>query len=157
MNETTKTQTQPHPMDYESLKKGDVIPASRIEHVMQVKRTDVKAYQLAMMKMSGQIQIEFAHLGQFWTVRQQGDDLVILTDPEAHHYNVKSHESLYNRMRRALMRLQGVDRTMLDADQRDEHEHDLISQGRQVQAIRTARSQLRLESHKRTTPGLPAK
>lgn len=71
-----------HPIDFESLKKGDVVPGILIAKAKNVKLSDPN-YRLAQMSLKKQIEDECPDLYP----RCVGQDIAILSDAEADQYN----------------------------------------------------------------------
>ena len=141
------------PVDYESLKKGDSIPAERLEKIIGLNRDNPK-YSLALMALKQTIQDALEDLGYVWTLAIVKNDIRILTDAEASEYN---HRSLLNgmaKMFRAQYRNMAVDQTLLTEDQAKDHARRIEVDGRLIQAIRAERKTPKLLDTKREVPGI---
>lgn len=143
-----------HPIDYDSLRKGDVIPASQIEKITGTK-VDHKNYAFRLLRLKERVERELADRGKIWTLSCTNGDLKILTDSEAATYNYVESSHARRKERRCFIRKGAVDVTQLPEDQRPQHERELEIQGKYIQAQNAVRQQLRLESVKRSVPGLP--
>lgn len=144
------------PIDYDSIAKGDVIPAARIERVMNVDRRDRDAFKMAAMQLKARVVADLWRMGKKWTLSQKGDDIVVLTDAQAAEYTDRQIELDLRAMAKMLRHQLAVDVSALDDDQRSEHERNLEVNSKTLQAATSARrSTLRLTAHQRSTPGLP--
>jgi len=141
------------PFDIDSLDKGDVVHASQIERAFDVQRCDVKGYQLAMMKAKERLVRAAADIrGMVWTVRQDGENLRILTDAEAISYNAAEFDRGRRRMARSQCRSLGIERINLSDDQQTELDRKLIYQATVLQAMNDASKSLAPKAHVRTLP-----
>ena len=147
-------ETRRWPVDYETLKKGDVITADRLEKLVGLKR-DNPRYSLAIMSLKQRIQDDLEDIGSIWTLAIVKNDLRVLTDAEASEYN---HRSLLNgmaKMFRSQYRNMAVDVTELTDDQEKDHIRRIEVDGKILQAIRAARKTPKFTDEVRTVPGLP--
>ena len=149
MNEAQRT-----PVDYDALKKGDVIPAARIEQIVGVTRASPN-YAFRMLRLKGQIERELADRGKVWTIASANGDLRVLTDAEASTYNFTEAAHARSKERRCFARQAAVEVDKLPADERPEHERRLYIQSRFIQAAAAVREELKLEPARRAVPGLP--
>jgi len=142
------------PIDYKSLKKGDIIPINRIEEITGAKHGTSK-YDFSCLKLKGRIESELRELGYIWTIAGVDGNLKILTDPEAAIYNHREQVAARRRQLRRFELQQHVDSAILPEDQKQQHERRLEINGRYIQSMLDTRKQLSLESYKRIVPGLP--
>lgn len=149
MNDVTRS-----PIDYDSLNKGDVIPASRIAEITKTS-PDSKKYPLQLLRLKNRIERELAERGHVWTLATINGDLKILTDAEASTYNYVESSHARRKERRCFVRQGSVDTSQLPSDQRREHDRRLEIQGRYIQAQASVRQQIRLKPAERNVPGLP--
>jgi hypothetical protein len=148
-----ETNTERYPIDYDTLNKGDTIPAARIERITGKTRTDLN-YALACMALKERIETDLWKLGKPWTLKQQGEDIVVLTDAEAAEYNDRRFKQDLRSMGRRLQHQLSVDVAQLDDDQRADHLRAVEVNGKIMQAVAVAKKQIRLEAHQRQTPRL---
>lgn len=153
-----KVKATRYPLDYDALKKGDVIPAAQLERILSRKR-GTERYHLQLLTLRDEIERQLAIRGAIVAVRTFGDTLKILTDEEAAehcprrvHLGIrhafKNHRkslavelpNLSDEKRRELLRTNEINSKMLSAATEARRE-----------AIR------QLSSHKRSRPGLPNK
>jgi len=143
-----------HPIDFDSLQKGDVIPVERLEKITRTKH-GTSEYQLAVLDLSKQIEKEKYLRGTPVFVVQQNSALRLLTDKEAVPYQ----QGRYNVGLRAAMRNftkgQFINRSNLNDKEQKILDRNLYVQGRLLQALTSEREKLVLEGHKRTIPKLP--
>jgi hypothetical protein len=146
---------QRHPIDFERLSKGDVIPVNRIEEIVGVKRDD-KNYSILLLQLKGRVERELFERKKLWTLTTEAGEIKILTDAEASAYNAIEAENARRRERRRFALQCAVDVGELTEEQKSEHRRRVEIQGRYIQAQTGVRKQLRLEDTKRNVPGLPA-
>jgi hypothetical protein len=144
-----------HPIDYDLLNKGDVIPVNRVEEIVGVKRA-AKEYAFRLLRLKGRIEHELAERGKVWTLSTDHGDLRILTDSEASTYNEVESAHARRKERRCFARQAAVDVSKLSEDERPAHERRVYVQGKYIQAAASVRQSLRLKPVERTVPGLPA-
>lgn len=148
------TEVQPHPVDYTTLAKGDVISVARLEQILGVARTHQR-FAFKVLRLKRRIERELMKLGNRFTLAVVKGDLRVLTDPEAAAYTHVEQEHARRRERRRFVQQVAVDVTNLDEDQRKQHERNLEIDGRYIQAQGSVRKLIRLEAVKRSVPGLP--
>lgn len=143
------------PIDYDALQKGDVIPSDLLERVTNTNRESAE-YAFAVLKMKDRIERELHDRNRDWTLRIHKGEIKVLTDPEAATFNhaeqVRARAAM---MRRFLLAL-AVDVSLLDEDQRKQHERNVEVDGKYIQSMRDVRKQLACKGHQRNTPALPA-
>lgn len=111
------TESRHHPLDFDSLKKGDVITRQKLESIcLPVDERDLRIY---MMKLGGQIESEREDL----LVRYKGFSIHIMHDPEADevtHERVRrgAKSIIRNTQRRAR-----IDQSKFDSEQMRISEH----------------------------------
>jgi len=144
-----------HPVDYESLTKGDVIITEVIERFSGIKRENIKKYQIVLMQLREQVERELEAIGKHVLVKIEKDYLRILTDEEAVDYVDDRHTSLRRQMFKNHGRsISSIDPSLLSDGQKAEHERGIINRSKELQAIRDARKLLS-QPHQRQSPGLP--
>jgi hypothetical protein len=111
------------PLDFEALKKGDVIEQSRIESIYQVKfGTDPTRYRLMQMKLVEIIERERPDLYP----RTDRATVRIMEDKEAEAYNCGRHEAHVRGLARDARRRGRINRSEFsDADRRAAESRDL--------------------------------
>jgi len=145
--------TNPWPLDFDRLAKGDRIDADEIERICGLRRTDEK-YRLALLKLRQQIADAMEERGLVVTVKIEGADLHVLVDEEASHHNPRIYEQGLQMAKNAYRRNAGVDLNLLSDGRRPMHERLLIVHGRMLQAAGDARKEaLKLTAVERKTPG----
>jgi hypothetical protein len=142
------------PIDYDSLKKGDVIPAELLEKIAEAPRSTPK-YQLKVLAFQQQIMDEMRARGNPVTVIVRGGEIVVLTDAEASTYNAERLGAHLHGVMRAHERSQAVDVANLDDEQKKVHTRRVEVGGKFVQAIIDTGRKLKLPAYTRKTPGLP--
>lgn len=142
------------PLDYEALKKGDTIPAARVEKIAGVLRGS-EGYEFAVLKVCKQIERELAVRERLWTVVVRGEDVVILTDAQAATYTDDQQRQAMRRLKRNFHRQVAVDVLELSEEERAKHERAVEVNGKTLQAAMTARRKaMRITAHERSTPKL---
>lgn len=139
------------PIDYDALKKGDVITRDRLEQITG-RKAGSKDYQLRLLSLQSQIEREMAHRGQPWTIKITKDEIRILTDPEASTYNHALQVQARCAMEKRYQLNSSVDVAQLTDDQRSQHERMMEIDGKYLLAITSVRKQLKLTAHSRSTP-----
>ena len=137
-----------YPLDFDSLKKGDVINSETISSIYSVPVGSDK-YKLGMLALQGQIEKELAIRGLLVTVKGFRYELKILTDPEAAIYNQKRFDDEKNALYRVYARKIAVDINNLTPEQKVKHQRELSVQGQYIQALTGVRRMVRSEAHKR--------
>ena len=84
-----------HPIDFDALRKGDVVAAEVIEEAMGISVTE-EQYRLAQMSLRDQIQRERPDL----IARMRGKNIHVCTDEEADDYTWSSVEKAVRRIGR---------------------------------------------------------
>jgi hypothetical protein len=133
-----ETQATRWPMDFDALKKGDVIPVADVEQ-MTGKKQGTKEYQFALLNMVKRMRDNLFHNEKFWTIAIRKDAICILNDVEASEYNPKEYETSRNRLKRLHVQCLAVDSMQLSDEQRDAHYRRLQVQAFEMSAMRTAR------------------
>lgn len=138
-------ESTPHPFDFASLNKGDIIEAARIASITSTE-VGSPAYAFAVLGLRDMISSQLAMMGRPVTVIIRDSSLAILTDPEAAIYNAKRFRSGIRSARSAHGRNCAVDIEALNAEQRSAHEHNLITSARILQSIREAKQAIHIEA-----------
>lgn len=142
----------PFPLDFDALKKGDVISLGQLQEITQEKYGS-DAYRFKLMKLSERIQDELDDRGLPVTVASEGGELKILTDPEASNYNGMYFRTRMRQMMRAHRRAMAVERENLTELQKQEHDRRVEVQGRYVGALIGEKEKLAVEACERSVPG----
>lgn len=142
------------PMDYDELRKGDIIPAERVERIVGIKQSAGQAYQLALLSLTSQIAQELGDRGRNWTLKTERGGIHILTDAEASTYNHREAKKARRAMLRRHQLNLSVDVGALNEDQRKQHDRIIEIDGKYVQAMFATRKELQLQAHRRSTPAL---
>jgi hypothetical protein len=154
VDELSEHEIQYYPLDFAALKKGDSLTPDRLEELTNSERgTD--EYNLRVLVLRERIVRTCRELGNHFTVAMVKGSLRILTDSEAALYNARSFRGKFRGAGAALRRAARVDTANLDDGQKREHEQNIVTFGRMLQAARHARRNIAATPHQRTTPGLP--
>lgn len=132
------TDPAPFPLDFDALRKGDVVSPETIEDIYGCPRSD-RAYSMKLLILRDKIIKERRRRGSPVTVRAEGDSLVILTDSESAEYNASECESAVRSIRSSHRRSMEVDVGNLTNAERDRHLRALQMQAMQIVAISKAR------------------
>jgi hypothetical protein len=152
---STELYAEAYPVDFEALKKGDTIPAEKIEEIFNTRRTDAD-YSLYQMKLRSRIIGERRKMGRPVSVRCDGPALVILTDSEASQYQARRCETALDKLADGNLGLQEVDVQNLREDEMKYHERrQLVSGAMLAGAIGAKKQAIKALPHQRQTPGLP--
>lgn len=143
-----------HPIDFDALNKGDSLSPEQLATITNC-QVGTTRYQLAVLRLCDQIQRELDDRGKQVTVAVKKGFVCVLTDEEASIHNNR----LFSRHRRGQWRSHArnmqVDVSQLSQESRAAHERNLIVNSAVLAAMREAK-RVALQSHKRSTPGLPA-
>jgi len=126
------------PMDYDALKKGDVIAVADVERITG-KKQGTKEYQFALLGLVKRMRDALFHQEKFWTIAIRKDAVCILNDVEASEYNPREYESSRNRLKRLHVQCLAVDSAELTDGQREAHYRRLQVQAFEMSAMRSAR------------------
>jgi hypothetical protein len=141
------------PIDYESLNKGDVIAADRLERIVELPRTDA-GYSLKVQMVKERIEREMEAIGRPVVLAIDQGNLKVLTDSEAAIYVDQKFQEYRRRMFRQHVRGESaIDVSKLSPDERQQHERAAYVRSKEIQALARTRREVRLESHQRQTPG----
>ncbi len=143
------------PVDYETLKKGDVIPVERLEQITGKSHGTVE-HQLAVLQLMGQIERDMWAANKRVTLRLSKGAIAVCTDSEAAIKNARDFILGLRKLSRSHIRNQHVDVAQLTDDERASHERKLEVEGKYLQAVASTRKDIRLQAHSRSTPGLPS-
>ena len=143
-----------YPFDFDTLEKGQLIPADALERILGITRGSPK-YALKVLAVREQVIRELKNRGKIWTVKVEGFDLKILTDEEAVGYNHAQFQQGHSRAARSHVRTKFIDRTALSDAQKTTYDRNLLIQATVQQAVRSAR-RIATQPHVRATPGLLA-
>lgn len=146
--------TTHYPIDFDTYEIGDVIGVDVIEHAFGVKRDD-RRYRLSQLAMANAAERAFMERGQLVTIKSQGDDVAILSHPEASIYNERRFKSALSSMVRCHARHTAVPMDQLpDDESRTRHTITNMRNGRTLQAAKQARRlPVQIEEQQRITPG----
>ena len=143
------------PLDFDKLQKGSIVPKEKVEELYNISHTD-KLYSLRVLGLREEIERELANRKRPVVTRCIDDAIHILEDAAAAKYTAHQGRAAVRKLVRTHHRaLTGVDVSNLTDDERREHDHEIVKNGKYIQAIKQVRREMRLESHKRATPGLP--
>ena len=136
-NENT-TELKPWPMDFDTLKKGDVIPVADVERITG-KKAGTKQYAFAALNIVKRMRDHLFDKEKYWTIVMRKDAICILTDIEAAEYNSHEYETSRNRLKRLHVQTLAVDSMQLSDEQRRTHYRRLQVQAFEMSAMRSAR------------------
>lgn len=143
-----------HPIDFDVLNKGDSISPAQLEEITGCQR-GTTAYQLAVLQLCDRVQRELDDRDKSVTVAVKKGFLCVLTDEEASIHNARMCNRGKRAFARSHVRNMQVDVAQLSAESRKIHDRNLIVNGATLAAMKEAK-RIALQSHKRSTPGLPA-
>lgn len=145
---------QRYPFDFDTLKKGDVIPVDVLEDRSGFKYGS-RGYDLALLQFRGRIFKELADRGTIVTVRSEKGALRILTDLEASSYLGNERTRDFVRSKRHHLQFMGVDSRDFSEKQRGIYERGLFVSGKQLTGEGGGRKEgFKLIAHERKTPGM---
>jgi hypothetical protein len=144
-------ETRIYPFETDHLRKGDRVTREQIERAYGVKAGTDEYRLRGMLRAREHVLSAFAERGEIVTVTEERQDLVILTDEEAAAYNERHFDLALDSMRRCHGRKLAVDRAELSAEVRERHDRTLLTQGRQLHAVRVA-AKLEAAPRERETP-----
>lgn len=132
------------PVDYDALKKGDVIPAERVQRLTGLPKGHEK-YSLRALQWGRKIEKEMEQRGCPVIIVYEKYALKVLTDSEAIVYNAKSFREGIAKSQRAHRRNRTrVDRCELTAAEKASHETEVRVSAAILRGIRNTRK----EAHK---------
>jgi hypothetical protein len=143
-----------YPLDFDALKKGDVVSVAKQEDIFQVKAAHEKFWSQSLA-LKERIQKEMALRGLPVTVRHDHGALVICTDPDASEYNDRTRKMYLRRFARTHKRNLSVDRSKLEAADLEKHDRNNGIYGAVLAAALKVRRRMVLQPAERKTPGLP--
>jgi len=144
-----------YPLDFDALKKGDVISVAMQEDIFKIKANN-EAFAFRSLALRQRIEKELSDRGFPVTVRHDHGTLVICTDPDASEYNDRMRAKTLRAFGRAHRRNLAVDRGNLDQAQLEKHDRKNGIYGAVLSAALKVRRRMILKAAERTTPGLPA-
>lgn len=142
------------PVDFESLRKGDIIPVSAIERITKTKHGTTE-YALTLLSLKESIQNHLWSIGKPWTCTTRGGAIAVLKDDEASEYNYRQGQRYLRGQARATVRIQHVDHGQLGEEDKRKHVRRVEVMGKFMQAICDTRIELRMLPYRRPLPGLP--
>lgn len=145
---------QKYPLDFDVLKKGDVVSVAQQEDIFQIKEAhDHFAFRSLGLKQ--RIEKEMALRGLPVTVRHDHGALLVCTDTDASEYNDKMRARTLRSFGRAHRRNLAVDRSKLDGPALETHDRKNGIYGAVLAAALKVRRRMVLKAAERQTPGLP--
>jgi len=146
--------TKRYPLNFENLKKGDVITEDQLVEILKEPKESVKFWS-KKLALRMEIMDRLAEMGNPVTVKETKGDLVILTDLEASTYNNRMFTNTVRQLVRTHNRSCQVDDSDFGEDERKRHRRMIEINGRTIQgALLGRRGKLQLPPYERTTPGL---
>jgi hypothetical protein len=141
-----------HPLDFDTLDKGSVIPVEQIEKLTKTKR-DEAAFSMELMALQKRVHDELSERGRKVVVCQDHGSLRILTDADAVDYTARLFSQRRGQLFRAHSYAMSIEVANLDDGQKACHERNVLVQGAQLSAMREAK-RTALRAVKRQTPGI---
>lgn len=145
------SETRQWPIDFGALSIGDRVTVEVIEKAFGVKRGD-RTYSIKQMSLAEMIRKQRPDLEPY--VRSSKFEVIIMNDAEASRHQASLFDKNVRGMITTHRRTMGVDSNKLEESARAEHERAVYRQGRIVSSVQTARKQLTVDAHKRSTPTL---
>lgn len=136
-----RSDSAPYPIDFDALRKGDVVSPEVISAVYGVERSS-RGFQVCALNLKDRIERALGERGYPVTVKTEMDAIRILTDAEAVQYNAASFERGVSAMARSHRRLAAVDHAQLDARESEKRDRLLLNQATQLLALRRSRRAL---------------
>jgi hypothetical protein len=145
--------TNEYPLDTEGLGKGSRVTGDRIAEATGVP-TSSRNFGLAMLRIKGYVYAALAERGLDVVIRQDGDDLVILTDSEAAPYTDDKFRQRIVQAGLALREQLSVARGGLTDEEVARHDRALTVNGMTYAGARKARRETLVATPRaRLTPG----
>lgn len=134
MTQAAIRQTVAHPIDFDTLDKGTLIPQRAIEDAMGVRQADNSdRFRLEQLRLRELIDRHRPDL----VTRAEGECIRVLTDEEAEIYTAERHEKTVRDMRRTVVLRSRVDRS--EFSELDRKKAECLDAHIARQAIETAR------------------
>lgn len=144
-------QAEKYPLDYDLLKKGDLIPPEHVETVVKMSRTSPQ-YGLKVLAFKQQIESELEARGRPMVLKCEKGGLKVLTDEEARPYTEQQFRQHQHGLRRAHMRTCVIDSSNLSSEDRQRLESQILAQGAKLAALRKVTRKLLASPHKSDIP-----
>jgi hypothetical protein len=128
------SETEKFPLDFDSLKKGDVITADTITAYCGYKPDDTK-FGFGALSLKSLIEKRLADRGYPVTTSMRGSDLHILHDSEALFYNINERDAGERKVVRSHRRMLSVDRSQLTDSERTICDRQIQIGGWKVSAL----------------------
>lgn len=142
-----------YPFDYDAIAKGDVFPRTKIEEIVGVKKQD-EGFGLKVMSLCQDIMREVADRGLAVIAVSDHGSIRILTDIEAAAYTRRRFKKGIRTMGRAHQQSMLVDMSEFSESDKKGHTRAIEVNSRLLQAMTRERAVIKLEAHKRQTPGI---
>ncbi len=141
-------------LEFDTLKKGDVIQAEHIAELYNMDRLDRK-YPLCVMGLMSEIERRLSGRGYPVTTRSEKGSIRILSDEEALRVNDSRFRKKVEGVLRDHGRMTQIDVSNLDDDDKKLFDRKIEIQGKIIQGMLRSHDDMRLDTHERITPGLP--
>lgn len=140
-------ETQKHPLDFDSLKKGDWIPQSELEKILNLSVTD-PAYGFAIMALKEQIEDRTG-----FVVRQINNGIEMLTDSKAVDYLARCSRLADKKKLKSYRKLSNnIDISMLTPKQIEQYNHKTAIIGAEISASQNIRKESIISSKPQESP-----
>jgi len=146
------SEAEKHPIDYETLCKGDILSVEQIEKITGISPKQENKFNLARLQLINQIDCELQRLGIQYTVAQVKGSIKILTDEEASEYNDKGRQSALVKLYKHHTKLSSVDTSEFDDKTKKNHERRIYLSSKFIQACNNVRKEIKAAPYKRNTP-----
>lgn len=124
-NKTENTETQRHPVDFDSLVKGSRITTEELEEILQVKAGSAD-FNLKGLSFAEKVKRELFRRGKDYIVVFRQESIWVLTDAESLEYIDRTNRTGVNKIVRAYYGLGTVDHSKLDADERKRFDRSCV-------------------------------
>lgn len=144
-----------YPLDYETLKKGDVITVKQIEEIVHKRRYDADFWS-ATLSLAQEIETRLRDLNRVWVVRHRKGNLVILDDTSASTFLEHDTKRLmFSKLKKRFHQMTHVETEALEPGRREEHMRLVERVGLAMTGMRLGwRGKLQLAPHQDRRPRL---
>ena len=128
---------QKYPIDFESLRKGDVITTNELEDILQL-QAGTAAFDIGSLKLKSAIEREMAKRGKDFIVVFRQESIRVLTDAESVDYIDTINRLGVRKIVRAFDSLGKVNPTELNSDQLRQFNRSTIVVSAFYQSVKSA-------------------
>lgn len=127
------------PIDFDTIQRGTILSVEDVERATLVSRYDLKAFDLARLKLSESIrQYFYAERGDMVTIINNGMGLRVLTHPEQAEYAPRRERKGIRQIRVAAAEGMAVDVSQLTSEQAQRLERWQLKNAFRIQALQRA-------------------